>query len=516
MKQTMLTLRPLACIWQKLLLCTTSLVKPLSVPLLVLAVTICGNTSGFAQSFFVDSNPTYLNKDVKVTLIESCSDEASEYSILAIIAPPDGSDTIFEDLKFDENNDCWTNSFNASIAGVYSISEYPGDFTCGRNNNHFDAIYLNVSATPFVMNKLVFSQNTTFTGDDGNSVPDSAQYWTPTDKTSALYTQNGRVVPGNVVTKAHLVICAALPSNKNMTLYGTADNGMTFTMPFVFPANQTEYDLENIKSDQTFVNKFDFIGFIDWQLDWDQCEYDVTSDNNIYYAPFGTMSSEYVDTVLYVVCKAMEGKSVSDPNACDAIWSVFKSLNVFGKDRVTPFHYWAYGDDGSRRTMWDLLKSGNKSAQCTAWADFLRHCFYLGNGIAAWDEQDLKPTDGCLNVCITNQEFFAPGYPFGHPPYNYKVPNNVRGHDGSGWSIPCQGLDPAILQSFPSHAIVTGYNHEKTWFWDPSYGKEADTELNLEQQEVDGSNKFFDTPIRNTLLWRKKSENLNVPFFENM
>lgn len=340
------------------------------------------------------------------------------------------------------------------------------------------------------LEELTFSDNTGFTADNGAWIGTGNQKWTPTYKTSALFTQKDHKAKLN--TK--LNITPQLSSAMSMTIHGTADNGVTFTKTFDFPASTTSYTVNDIEASTAYDANFDYIGTIDWKITYAACEQDLPdTDNNIYYVPEGVHSAVHLDTVLYVVCKNMDGKPHDDATACTVVFGEFSDCVVKCADRTTVLKYWKVSTDQDRDTTEELLN--DRSGSCVGWSDFLRDCFTLAGPSSSGEDLDAKD-GGWVIVKDVHWKPDPPGtqgpgqtWPGVDAAYQYKEYDGANGYRPDAFkTIPGQGtpVDPSVpiyQQWIDGHFVVKSGGE----FYDPSYGKHSATQEGLEDLILQGT-----------------------------
>jgi hypothetical protein len=352
------------------------------------------------------------------------------------------------------------------------------------------------------LEELTFADNTAFKADDGITISTGDQKWTPTAKKSALFTQKNK----KAKTNAKLKITPQLTSALSMTISGTADSGVTFTKAFDFPAGTTTYTVNDIEASAAYDANFDFIGEIDWKITCAGCQQDLAkTDNNIYYVPDGIQAQWHYDTILYNVCKPMDGNPpANNDTTLNTIWNEFTDLIVYRFDRTTKMRYWALATDGDRYTELALIGgngAGGYSGNCEGWSRFLKACLELGgkstsgsvitlvNADRPW--YDLNEND--YSVVVNNLNVNPTGVDYGHGDYKWKVGSSANpGRWQTSGSMAGQGTpDVPIQQSWPCHKVLELGGK----FLDPSYGKKADTCVALENVILGGVEKEFSDPL---------------------
>jgi hypothetical protein len=310
-------------------------------------------------------------------------------------------------------------------------------------------------------------------------------------KTSALFTQNGQKAKINVF----LTITPQLSSARAMTIQGKAKNDTgaqtyTFTKNFTFLPNQTTHTVTDIQASSAYDDKFDFIKEINWKITVAGGECDIgTTDNNIYYVPDGVQPALHRDTILYVVCRNMDGKVYEDASALTQIWNEFSDRQIMCADRQTTLQYWGdAAQDGAREDTIPLLKY--RSGNCEAWSRLFRDCLKLAGKTSGVDIRGFEPQDNADFLYVKNMTWQTPQQDYGHGDFKYKLGTDVS----LGGSIAGQGGFPQ-LQYFPVHIFVK----IDSKYYDPSYDKTANTATAAEDAVLDGIGKLFPGAY---FLWR--------------
>jgi hypothetical protein len=217
--------------------------------------------------------------------------------------------------------------------------------------------------------------NSDLTQDSGSVLRAADQVWTSGRPMSMLFEGLFRVPVLNV----ELRLSEPLNAPARMTLTAEADNGMLFSREFTFPAGRLTRTVHQVECNRATGGVFDFAGSMTWTIS--SCDVHVEVDgqrqteHNMYFLPRWQEITPPLDTVLYVVCRALRGLHMGHEDVVERLWTVFEGLSVPCADG-TLLVYTADEHGGDARTVRDLLK--RKSGSCHAWVDFFQACLRTG------------------------------------------------------------------------------------------------------------------------------------------
>jgi len=261
-----------------------------------------------------------------------------------------------------------------------------------------------------------------------------------------------------------------------------------------------------------------------WTITYGTCSYQITSDNNIYYVPNDVQPDKQIDTVMYVVCRAMSGKPYQDSGALDAVWGKFSSLAITCWNRTSILFYWRFTDDDTRTGIMDLLNPLKQSGNCNAWSHFFVIAGQLAGGIGTGGptganrlvltSNDANGQDWDGQLWIKNQGL--PNTPNSGNEYNHGIYRYLSGVEWTpyshGKSVNCQGGQQPYLQMFGMHVVTDCYWLLSHKYYDPSYGNTQVNFLDLENEELDGTDLIYASGQHPGDFLRRKSDCPSINF----